>query len=188
MGLIITFSGTPGSGKSSTGRLLAEKLNIPFFSMGVLRRKYAADQGISLAELNKREEEHPYSDIVVDEYQSQLPKQYSSAIVDGTVSYHFLPQSVKIYLTVDLRQGAERILKQHRDVEHWDSVEEGMISLKQREQSNKARYSKLYQTDPTDLRHYDLVLDTTGKTQEQTIEEIMSYLEEKHLIKDEKHL
>jgi predicted cytidylate kinase len=186
--MIITLSGTPGSGKSTVGRLLAQRLEIPFFGMGTLRRRFAAEQGITLAELNKREEVTPYSDIVVDQYQAKLPEEYPSFVLDGYVSYYFVPQAVKIYLTVDIREGAARILAQHRDVEHWNTIEEGVTSLKAREQSNKLRFGKLYNTDPTDLKHYDFILDTTGKTPEQTIEEILRYLRQKHLLQNEKHL
>ena len=40
----ITISGLAGSGKSTVGRLLASKLNVPFISMGNTTRAFAQAQ------------------------------------------------------------------------------------------------------------------------------------------------
>ncbi|MEZ4200247.1 MAG: AAA family ATPase [Candidatus Paceibacterota bacterium] len=51
---IITLSGKPGSGKSSTADKVAELLGYTRYSSGNLVRKVAKKHGLSLAEFNKK--------------------------------------------------------------------------------------------------------------------------------------
>jgi adenylate kinase len=50
---IIVILGPPGSGKGTQGKLLAQKLNYSYFSMGQFLREYA-DRGTELAGKVKR--------------------------------------------------------------------------------------------------------------------------------------
>jgi predicted cytidylate kinase len=159
--VIITIGGPPGSGKSTLGRMLATRLGAPFFSMGDVRRAYALERGMTLAELNRRGEADPYSDTMVDEYQSKLPRQHPSFVIDSRLGYHFLPQSVKIFLKADLRVAASRILPDKRAEEHWTNLDEGTRALQERMRSDRARYKKYYGIDPYDESRFDLVLDTS---------------------------
>lgn len=48
----ITISGYPGAGKSTTGRMLAERLHYDFFSAGHFRREAATELGVDIDTLN----------------------------------------------------------------------------------------------------------------------------------------
>jgi cytidylate kinase len=183
MGLIITISGRPGSGKSTLGRLLSAKLNIPFFSMGEIRRHYAVEHGMTINDLNERAEKDPSSDHQVDEFQRRLPEKHPSFIVDSRLGYHFLPQSVKIFIKVPREIAAKRIFERRRESEAWASVEDGIEALKQREESDKHRYKHLYNIEhPPSMEHYDLVLDSTTTEADQLLKHTMDFLEQRKLI------
>ena len=51
--MIITISGIPGSGKTTVGRMLAEKLGYKFYSIGDLRGKMAMERGMTIDQLNE---------------------------------------------------------------------------------------------------------------------------------------
>lgn len=179
--MIITIGGAPGSGKSTVGRMLATRLGLPFFSMGDIRRRYALERGMTIQQLNELAVRDPESDHLVDEYQRKLPLTESSFVLDSRLGCHFLPDSIKIYLTVDRQAAAERILTQRRDSEQWDSVEEGMAALAAREEGDRKRYMRLYGIDPCDTRIYDIVIDSTGKNPLETMEEIVRVLKERSI-------
>jgi predicted cytidylate kinase len=173
---IISLAGSPGSGKSTIGRIIAQKLGIPFFSMGDVKRQFAMEHGISILELSRREEEDPTTDRLVDEEQASLPQKHPSFVIDSRLGFHFLPQSLKVYVKVDPRVGAQRILDAKRSSENWHTVEEGMISNKEREDSERLRYGMLYSIDHKELSHYDLILDSTHATPEELAEKILQEL------------
>ena len=71
--MIITVSGTPGSGKSTIAKALAKNFRLKYFSSGDLMRNLAEKKGISLAELNKLAEDNP--SVVLDKdivYEGQI--------------------------------------------------------------------------------------------------------------------
>ncbi|MBI2112124.1 AAA family ATPase, partial [Candidatus Woesearchaeota archaeon] len=81
--MIITISGTAGSGKSTVGKLLAKKLKYKHYSMGDLQRQIAEQRGITLLELGKLEETDPSIDKELDQKQIQLGKTENKFIIDG---------------------------------------------------------------------------------------------------------
>jgi cytidylate kinase len=54
--------------------------------------------------------------------------------------------------------------------------------MKKREASEKKRYKEYYSLDYTDKKIYDLVIDTTKKTPEQVIEEIIKFVKKRSII------
>lgn len=174
--VIITFGGTPGSGKGTVGKELAKKLDLPFFSMGDLRRQYALDRGMTIAELNMLSEKDPTNDNMVDEYQSTFPKKYPSFIMDSRLGYHFLPTAIKIFLKVDVVEAARRIMNAARDSEKMESLAQAVVAVEDRISSDLRRYEQYYNINPYDESQYDLVINTTNLTPEQALDIIVEYL------------
>jgi len=182
--LIITISGTPGSGKSTVGWVVADRLGLRYYSMGEIRRQYAREHGLTLEELNIQAEGDAASDRLVDEYQKKLARE-ENILVDSRLGYHFIPKSIKILLTVPVEVGARRIWKElagspeKRNEANINSAEELVESLKARIDCDKRRYRQLYGIDdPFNEANFDLVINTSDKTAEQVADEVVRFVKE----------
>ena len=175
--MIITISGLPGSGKSTVGRLLARKLGYSFYSIGDLRGKWAMERGMGINELNRLGEKEEWTDRKADEYQAELGEKEDGFVIDGRLSFHFIPRSFKVFLTVSPGTGAKRIFSDERQDEGAESLGRLEKALEDRIRSDDMRYRKLYGLDFRDRKHYDLVIDTTGLTPGDVVSRITKALE-----------
>lgn len=165
--MIISLGGTPGSGKSTVGKILAEKLGYEFMSMGQIRRKYAMDKGMTLQELNELSIKDPDSDNLVDEYQKELGKN-DDFIIDSRLSWFFIPKAFKIWITVSDEEGARRIFSHNREEEKFDTEEQIISRNKERIEEDSLRFQNLYNiNDYTAEVHYDFIIDTTNISAEE---------------------
>ena len=173
--MIITISGMPGSGKTSTADVIAKKLNMKRYSVGNLRREMAKKRGISLQELNKLGESQDFTDKEADEWQRQLTKK-DNFVIDGRLSYHFIPKSIKIFLYVKPEISAKRIMLEGREEEKMLSEKQALKMLKERVKSDSKRYKKYYKLNPYDKKQYDFVLDTSDLTIQETVDKILEFI------------
>ncbi len=185
--MIITFGGSPGSGKSTMATRLAKALGYRRFYMGQLFRDAAKKHGMTMHEFGQYCEIHPEMDRKVDAYQAKLGTRYKDLVVEGRTSYHFIPHAVKIYLYAVTRVGAQRIyedLKKNttrnevREVKSLASLER---SVKRRIVSERRRYQKWFGINPFLKSNYDLYVDTTKLDKEKVYAKIVSFLATKGL-------
>ena len=176
----ITISGFPGAGKTSVGRKVAEKFGCNFYSMGDLRGKMAMEKGMTVDELNKVGENESWTDNDVDLYQKELGVKEDDFVIEGRLSYHFIPQSVKIFLKVDLEEGAKRIFSDQRDDEDdVDSLGEMADMIRRRIGSDKKRYAKYYGVDCYLESEYDVVVDSTRLGIDEVVDVVCREIREK---------
>lgn len=178
--MILTISGKPGSGKSVIAKEVAKRLNLKYYCVGDFQRQIAKKKGISLIELGELEEKDSSIDIEIDKIQAELGKKQENMIVDSRIGFHFIPKSIKIFLDVDLEIGAGRIFKQRRDDERFSTLKKTMEEIKKRAESEKKRYMKYYGVSHYDMENYDIVIDTTGRTIEGVVDEIMKKVSAKN--------
>lgn len=171
--MIITISGMPGSGKSSVGRMVAKKLGCVFYSIGDLRGKWALERGMTIDELNKVGETEDWTDKKADEWQVEAAKKEENVVIDGRLSFHFIPKSFKVFLTVDPGVGADRVSGDMREDERTNDTEQLKNNLAKRIESDILRYRKYYSVDIMDMKNYDLVVDTTKMKPEEVAERIL---------------
>ena len=174
--MIITVSGLPGSGKSTVAKLLANRLGYRFFSMGDLRGKAALERGLTIDEFNALPEN---TDTIVDDYQKKLGETEDNLVIDGRISWHFIPTSFKVFLNVNPQVGAARIFAGKRGENRADEPEYRDVAhvretLASRVTSDAERYKKHYGIDFGDRAVYDLVIDTSFQTPEETAEAILA--------------
>jgi cytidylate kinase len=171
--MIITIHGQAGSGKSSISKLLAKRLRYKCYSVGGLRREIARKHGLTLAQLNKLGETHDWTDKEADRFQKELGKKQGNFVINSRLGFHFIPNSFKIYLHANLKTRAERVFREKRKFEQFRSLKETEMALVEREKGDRLRYRKYYRIDISDMKHYDLVIDTTSLSKKQIVERIM---------------
>lgn len=172
---IITIAGKLGSGKSSTARLLAERLRYDHFSSGDLFRQIAAEQNLSLLDANRAAEHDSTIDQLVDERLRQIGEYEDNKVVDSRTAWHWMPKSFKVYLSLPTEIAAARIIKKKHERGDAneiisDSVEDYAADLDERLASENRRYMTLYSIDPSREDNYDLVLDTADMSLDQVAE------------------
>jgi len=171
----ITISGTPGSGKSTIGRLLAKKLGLKFYSVGDLRGKMAIEQGLTIDELNKLGEKDFSTDKKADEYQKELGMNEDDFVIDSRLGYHFIPNSIKIFLDCSVDIAAQRIFLEPRmDEKEYKSIEEVKEAIKKRLKSDKKRYLQYYNLNPFKKELYNIYIDTSGMKAEEAVKAIVN--------------
>jgi CMP/dCMP kinase len=164
---IITISGKPGSGKSSTADKVAELLGYTRHSSGDMVRQILADKGMSLAEYNERaKSDHALDDAVDDRLRALRTKK--DIIVDSRLGFYWIPESFKVYLDLDIEVATVRIYTDAVTNASRSQTGEGVSSLTEvtkqvraRMEGERARFRAIYNVDPYDLSHFDLIVDTS---------------------------
>lgn len=167
--MIISISGVPGSGKTSVAKTLAQRLGYKFYSMGNLFGKMALERGLTLEQQLALRDSDPNIDSKIDEYQRELGTKEDNFVIEGRLSWHFIPHSFKVLLLCDAAEAAKRIYtarkagEEDRDDEpEYASAEEALQAIQKRIAADEIRYDNYCGVDYRDPSHYDLVVDTTN--------------------------
>ena len=164
---IITISGKPGSGKSSTADIVAELLGYTRHSSGDMVRQILAEKGMSLAEYNERARNDHALDEAVDERLREL-RTKKDIVVDSRLGFYWIPESFKVYLDLDIEVATVRIYTDAVSNASRSGAGEGVSSLTEvtkqvrtRMEGERARFRALYHVDPYEMSHFDLIVDTS---------------------------
>ena len=181
--MIITISGDIGSGKSTTGKLLRDRLQFNYLSTGAIQREIAEEMGLTTLELNKLTESRKDIDDRIDGYTKALNDSVENYIVDSRLAWHFIPSSYKVFLLCDEEIAAERISK---DINRKSDEENREVfylikKIKERRKSEKERFKKIYNIDFEDLNNYDQVIDSAYFLPEQIVALILEGIENYYL-------
>jgi cytidylate kinase len=155
--MLVTVSGPPGSGKSTTAAGLAESLGYEHVSGGDIFRELAAERGLSLAEFNARAEEDPEIDRTLDRRLAAVARERDDVVLESRLAGWLAGDDadLRLWLTAPLDVRAARIAD--REGGPVDRVRE---ETRRRERSEAGRYDEYYGIDIDDLSIYDLALDT----------------------------
>lgn len=180
---IITIAGRPGSGKSTTAKTVAAKLGYEHFSSGDLFRQIAEERKVDILAANKIAESDKSIDLLVDERLRTIGQNQDKIVVDSRTAWHWMPQSFKVFLDLDLNVAAKRIISnmeeermQSEQISH-DPAEYAKV-LEERLGSETKRYLALYQINPYDVANFDLVVDTNVNNVDQVVAIILAKYEE----------
>ena len=174
----ITITGTPGSGKSSIGKMLAQRFDLRYYSIGDLMDKIAMEKHVSLTELSKLAEETDEVDKKLDGEQIKL-KDQKEFIIDSRLGWFFIPNSIKLFLDVNIDEASKRIFNDNRTHEKENTdLETTKENIMRRIESERKRYKKYYEVDFYNPDLYDLFIDTTQLTKDEVYQKIVMFINE----------
>ena len=108
----------------------------------------------------------------VDNRTLEIGKKENNFIFDARLAWHFIPDSFKIYLKVDLDVAVDRSMKNERGKsEKYVSKEEAKVNINERRRLEVTRFKDIYNVDINDESNYDLVIDTSHMSTEEVIKE-----------------
>jgi cytidylate kinase len=185
--VLVTLSGSPGSGKSTVAEKLCEKLRAQRIYVGQMRRDMAARKGMTIEAFNQYAVDHPETDIDVDtrvaSHARELYRAGNSVIVEGRTQFHFLPESIKLYIFTDPQEAARRILGDlrsgngiKRNENSASTLEEQIKKINDREANDAERYQRFYGIDHRIPTNYDVVIDSTSLSREQVLNNVLQFL------------
>ena len=175
--MIITISGALGSGKSTVAKILAKKFNLKHYSTGDFMREIAAKRGVTLLELSKIAETDQSVDKELDDYQIKFGQEEDDFIIDARLGWHFIPDSLKIFLDVTDEEAAKRIFGEGRKDEQYNTdLQATLNNIKNRRESEIKRYKEYYNVNYFDHNNYDLVVDTTGIPAVEVAEKVIKFI------------
>jgi len=165
--ITITISGTPGSGKSTVGRLLSEEIGLKYVYSGDIFRKTAKKYNMSLEEFGSYCETHKEVDKELDDYQLEILRN-GNVIVEGRIAgwiaYRNNIPALKVILDADIETRTRRIVNRESG-----DVERRKQEMLNREKSEALRYKNYYKIDLKDTSIYDLVIDSADKTPDEIV-------------------
>ena len=138
-------------------------------------------KNITLEELWKIAEKETWVDKKLDDYVKQAGTE-EKVVIDSRLAFHFIPDSFKVYLDLDPKTAAQRMLNDMRNnpARHFENQGEIESAEKMAEKSAKRlaserkRYLDLYGIkDHKDKTNFDLVVDTEKNNLEQVVDIIL---------------
>ena len=171
----ITLNGSLGSGKSTVGRRLADRLGIEFISTGMIFREIGKAANLDALETNLAAEKNTAIDFQVDGYIRELAASDRSFAIDSRMAWHWVPDSLDVFLHVSPATAARRILADRsRDSESYADQAEAEAKIGKRRDSELHRYASLYQVDIESRANYHLFIATDEASIDDIVEVIVS--------------
>lgn len=180
----ITISGTPGSGKSTLAQALVDHFTLERYYVGSIMRELGAKKGMDIVTYMVYIKDHPDEERAVDDRIKEIGKTQDDIIVEGRVAFLFIPDSIKLFVKVDMEEGVQRIFKElqekgdRQNEKVYANYDEALEQTKRRHTADLARLRGLYGVNIEDESNYDIVIDTTGKNIPLVIDEAITRIEE----------
>ena len=176
----ITLAGSPGSGKSTMRRMLAEHYGLKTKGTGDFMRELSHKHGYSdiTQFLVEYVSEHPEIDRQIDEEQQIFGKRNDNFVLDAHLGFHFVPDSIRICLTCNLEESSQRILvDMARTTEVATTIKDSMLASQKRRNTMRRNFLSLYKVDIDDSSNFDLRIDTTNLSASEVFNRVTAFID-----------
>ena len=155
--MLLTVSGPPGSGKSTTAAALADHFDLDHVSGGDIFRELAAENDMSLAEFNELAETDDQIDRDLDRRLYEIARERDGVVLESRLAGWLSGEyaDFRFWLDAPLGVRAERVADREDK-----SAEAARDETDEREASEAQRYLEYYDIDIGDLSIYDLMVNT----------------------------
>ncbi|HMB49565.1 (d)CMP kinase [Natronoarchaeum rubrum] len=155
--MLLTVSGPPGAGKSTTAAALAEAFDVEHVSGGDIFRQLADERGHTLAEFNELAEQDPQIDRDLDRRLQEVAGERDDVVLESRLAGWLAADEadVRIWLDAPIEVRARRIADREDK-----PVAQALDETKERAASERQRYLEYYDIDIEDLSIYDLTVNT----------------------------
>src|SRR6266536_3446099 len=90
--------------------MVAEQLGYQHFSSGDLFREIGREMGIDILRANRTAETNGEIDKRVDSKLREIGENENNLVIDSRMAWHWMPDSYKVFLDLDLVTAAQRII------------------------------------------------------------------------------
>ncbi len=169
---VVTIGGPPGSGKSTAGRLVAERLGLEFRSAGELFREEAKRRGLTVEAFGEYAREHPEVDRELDRTMQGLA--IAGRLLEGRIQGALCRRAgVPVHYVIVTASEEERVRRvAGRD---HQTLSEARRLVRAREAVEQERYRHYYDLD-LDGEVPDLLVDSTDIPPDRVAEKIVTFV------------
>ncbi|MGB7957516.1 MAG: cytidylate kinase family protein [Minisyncoccia bacterium] len=179
--MIITIGGNVGTGKTKLAETLARALHYEELNIGGIFRDMAAEKNLSIEQFYAELKNDPALEQAVDNRQATMMRKQDNLVVQGRIAWYFAQGSpfkvFNIFLAAAPAVGAQRAGEREENIGR--SPDDMMAATIEREKMERERYAMLYGIkNHLDPSHYDLVIDTSPLTEQETFEKVMAAIKD----------
>ena len=167
----ITLSGPIGSGKTTLGKIVADKLGISFVSGGMIFRENARKRNMTVEQFVLLAESDPEIDHLQDQEMLRVLRSEGQLVLEsrlaGWLAYTNDIMAYKVYVDASPEIRVSRIAERFQG-----SMELARKNLEVRDASDLKRYRDYYGIDYRNTGYYDLIIDSSNLSPEEGAERI----------------
>ncbi|WP_255194513.1 (d)CMP kinase [Natronobeatus ordinarius] len=173
--MLLTVSGPPGSGKSTTAALLADRFDVEHVSGGDIFRQLADERGYTPLEFNKLAEENDEIDRDLDRRLREIAIREDDLVLESRLAGWLAGDQAdfRFWLDAPASVRGERIAER----EEKDPIR-ATEETRAREASEVQRYEEYYGIDIRDLTIYDLSVNTARWEPDAVLDMFVTAVEE----------
>ncbi|MCU4924738.1 AAA family ATPase [Halobacteria archaeon AArc-dxtr1] len=173
--MLLTVSGPPGSGKSTTAGLLADAFDLDHVSGGDIFRELADERGYTPLEFNKLAEENDQIDHDLDRRLREIAVERDGLVLESRLAGWLAGDQAdfRFWLDAPAHVRGQRIAeREEKDPQR--ATEETQA----REASEAQRYQEYYGIDIRDLTIYDLSVNTSRWDPDAVLDMLLTAVDE----------